>query len=64
MAVRSREIGWSEEEILEWQIEKQLYRLSVLRCCTSETTTATPGDLLLEDGFNMLLENGDNISLE
>lgn len=58
MATRSREIGWSEKEILLYEISKKLDKLYSLRCCLPTR------DLLLESNFFYLLETGGKIVLE
>ena len=45
MAIPSKQIGWSQESNLLWQISKQLEYLTQVtaNCCpTTTTTTTTP----------------------
>jgi hypothetical protein len=46
MAIRAKQIGWSQESNLLWQISKQLDRLIQVAggpyTTTTTTTTATP----------------------
>jgi len=41
MAIPSRQIGWSTQANLLWQISKQLKRLTCVTACGCGTTTTT-----------------------
>lgn len=41
MAIPSRQIGWSTQANLLWQISKQLERLTCVTACGCGTTTTT-----------------------
>ena len=45
MAIGNRQIGWSQEENLLWEISKQLDKMNAILCtgpCPTTTTTTTP----------------------
>ena len=45
MAIGNRQIGWSQEDNLLWEISKQLDRMNSVLCtgpCPTTTTTTTP----------------------
>jgi hypothetical protein len=45
MAIGNRQIGWSQESNLLWEISRQLDRLNSQMCtggCPTTTTTTTP----------------------
>jgi len=56
MAVRSREIGWSNSDILKWELTKeveQVGRIASKSNTTSTTTTAAPSDVRLKKSITL-----------
>jgi hypothetical protein len=43
MGIPNRQIGWGQEEILLYEISKQLERLSCAICPSTTSTTTTAG---------------------
>lgn len=41
MSIPNRQIGWSQESNLLWQIAKQLEKINTQLCCGTTTTTTT-----------------------
>lgn len=62
MAISSRQIGWSTEDNLLWQISKQLEQLTNVTANASATTTSTTTTLPVYNVFTALLtqSGGDN----
>ena len=62
MAIGNRQIGWSQEENLLWQISKQLDRMDSILCtgpCPTTTTTTLPPTQL-----RMLFTDINNVVLD
>ncbi len=56
MAVRSREIGWSNSDILKWELTKEVERVGKIasksNTTTTSTTTTAPSDVRLKTSIS------------
>jgi hypothetical protein len=55
MAVRPREIGWGNKEILIWELTKEVERLTTVasKSNTTSTSTTVPSDIRLKKSISL-----------